>query len=145
MWTVSASISCTESRKKWASEKNFDEGKLVHTKSGWAFPFKRILGRCPDPGSEPTLNPYWSWTRKPMMSVGGASNRLQFERCHFKSRWSSGKEGRRRQAGGGSVMLWVVICWEILGPGIYVDVTLTCTTCLYIHPFKTMLFPAGLF
>ncbi|KAK3562667.1 hypothetical protein QTP86_004084 [Hemibagrus guttatus] len=35
---------------------------------------------------------------------------------------------RRRQAGGGSVMLWAMFCWETLGPAIHVDVTLTRTT-----------------
>ena len=34
----------------------------------------------------------------------------------------------RRQASGGSVMLWAMFCWETLGPGIHVDVTLTRTT-----------------
>ena len=32
----------------------------------------------------------------------------------------------RRQAGGGSVMLWAMFCWETLGPAIHVDVNLTC-------------------
>ena len=31
----------------------------------------------------------------------------------------------RRQAGGGSVMLWAIFCWETLGPAIHVDVNLT--------------------
>ncbi|MCI4391499.1 hypothetical protein PGIGA_G00135220 [Pangasianodon gigas] len=35
---------------------------------------------------------------------------------------------RRRQAGGGGVMLWAMFCWETLSPGIHVDVTLTRTT-----------------
>ncbi len=34
----------------------------------------------------------------------------------------------RRQAGGGSVMLYAMLCWETLGPAIHVDVTLTQTT-----------------
>ena len=38
----------------------------------------------------------------------------------------------RRQAGGGSVMLWTMFCWDTLGPGIHVDVTLTRTTYLNI-------------
>lgn len=33
----------------------------------------------------------------------------------------------RRQAGGGSVMPWAMLCWETLGPGSHVDVTLKCT------------------
>ena len=31
----------------------------------------------------------------------------------------------RRQAGGGSEMLWAMFCWETLGPAIHVDVNLT--------------------
>ena len=34
----------------------------------------------------------------------------------------------RRQAGGGSVMLWAMFCLETLGPSIHVDVNLTCVT-----------------
>lgn len=34
----------------------------------------------------------------------------------------------RMQVGGGSVILWAKFCWESLGPGIHIDVTLTCTT-----------------
>ncbi|MCI4385481.1 hypothetical protein PGIGA_G00050990 [Pangasianodon gigas] len=34
----------------------------------------------------------------------------------------------RRQAGGGSVMLYAMFCWETSGPGLHVDVTLTRTT-----------------
>ena len=54
----------------------------------------------------------------------------------------------RRQAGGGSVMLWAMFCWETLGPGIHVDVTLTRTTYLNIvadqvHPFMATVFPDG--
>ncbi|MCI4375917.1 hypothetical protein PGIGA_G00114930 [Pangasianodon gigas] len=49
----------------------------------------------------------------------------------------------RRQAGGGSVMLWTVgFCWGILGPGIHVDVTLTRTTD-QVHPFMATAFPNG--
>ena len=49
----------------------------------------------------------------------------------------------RRQAGGGSVMLWAMFCWETLGPAIHVDVTLTRTTHLsivadHVHPFMEM-------
>ncbi len=33
----------------------------------------------------------------------------------------------RRLAGGDSVMLLAKLSWETLGPGIHVDVTLTCT------------------
>ncbi|KAJ8417445.1 hypothetical protein AAFF_G00286720 [Aldrovandia affinis] len=58
----------------------------------------------------------------------------------------------RKQAGGGSVMLWAMFCWETLGPGIHVDVTLTRTTYLNIvanqvHPFMATVFPdsSGLF
>ncbi|ROL49569.1 hypothetical protein DPX16_15895 [Anabarilius grahami] len=38
----------------------------------------------------------------------------------------------RRQAGGGSVMLWAMFCWETLGPATHVDVTLTRTIYLSI-------------
>ena len=53
-----------------------------------------------------------------------------------------------RQACGGSVMLWAMFCWETLGPGIHVDVTLICTTYLNIvadqvHPFMATVFPHG--
>ena len=34
----------------------------------------------------------------------------------------------RRQAGGGSVMLWAMFCWKTLGPAIHVDVNLTRVT-----------------
>ncbi|MCI4384032.1 hypothetical protein PGIGA_G00033660 [Pangasianodon gigas] len=39
----------------------------------------------------------------------------------------------RTQAGGGSVMLWAMFCWETLGPGIHVDAILTQTTYLNIE------------
>ncbi|KAK3518727.1 hypothetical protein QTP70_009665 [Hemibagrus guttatus] len=52
------------------------------------------------------------------------------------------------QADGGSVMIWTMFCWESLGPGIHVDVTLTPTTYLdiiaeHVHPFMKMVFPDG--
>ncbi|KAK3518122.1 hypothetical protein QTP70_033217 [Hemibagrus guttatus] len=55
---------------------------------------------------------------------------------------------RRRQASGGSVMLWAMFCWENLGSAIHVDVTLTHTTYLsnvadHVHPFMEMVFPDG--
>ncbi|KAK3564655.1 hypothetical protein QTP86_024529, partial [Hemibagrus guttatus] len=51
---------------------------------------------------------------------------------------------------GGSVMLWAMFCWEILGPAIHVDVTLTRTTYLsivadHVHTFMETVFPDGLF
>lgn len=54
----------------------------------------------------------------------------------------------RRQAGGGSVMLWAMFCWETLGLAIHVDVTLTRTTYLsivadHVHPFMETIFPGG--
>ena len=54
----------------------------------------------------------------------------------------------RRQAGGGSVMLWAIFCWETLGPGIHVDVTWTRTTYLnivadHVHPVMARVFPDG--
>ena len=43
----------------------------------------------------------------------------------------------RRQAGGGSVMLWAIFCWETLGPAIHVDVTHLpkhgCRPCISFH------------
>ncbi|KAK3519768.1 hypothetical protein QTP70_003892 [Hemibagrus guttatus] len=54
----------------------------------------------------------------------------------------------RRRAGGGSVLLWAMFCWETLGPAIHVDVTLTRSTYLsivadHVHPFMETLFPDG--
>ena len=34
----------------------------------------------------------------------------------------------RRQASGGSVVLWAMFCWETLGPAIHVDVNLAHVT-----------------
>ena len=53
-----------------------------------------------------------------------------------------------RQAGGGSVMLWPILCWETLGPAIHVDVNLTRVTyqnivANQVHPFMAMVFPDG--
>ncbi len=54
----------------------------------------------------------------------------------------------RKQAGKGSLMLWVMCCWETLGVGIHMDVTLTRTTYLNIvadqvHPYMANVFPDG--
>ena len=54
----------------------------------------------------------------------------------------------RRQAGGGSVMLWEMFCLETLGPAIHVDINLTRVNDLNIiadqvHPFMAMVFPDG--
>ena len=54
----------------------------------------------------------------------------------------------RRQAGGGSVMLWAMFCWETLDPAIQVDVNLTGTTYLsivadHVHSFMETVFPDG--
>lgn len=52
----------------------------------------------------------------------------------------------RQQTSGGSVMLWTMFSWEILGPAIHMDVALTCTTypqhCCR-NPFMEMIFPDG--
>lgn len=40
--------------------------------------------------------------------------------------------GKIRQARAGIVMLWVIVCWEALGPDIHVDVTFTRTTFLNV-------------
>ena len=45
-------------------------------------------------------------------------------------------------------MFWAMFCREILGPGIHVDVKLTCATFLNIvvdqaHPFSATVFPDG--
>ncbi|KAK3533885.1 hypothetical protein QTP70_033007 [Hemibagrus guttatus] len=54
----------------------------------------------------------------------------------------------RRRAGGGSLMLWAMFCWETLGPAIHGDVTLTRSTYLsivtdHVHPFMETVFPDG--
>ncbi|KAK3533242.1 hypothetical protein QTP70_013655 [Hemibagrus guttatus] len=54
----------------------------------------------------------------------------------------------RRRAGGGSVLLWSVFCWETLGPAVHVDVTVTRSIYLsivadHVHPFMETLFPDG--
>ncbi|KAK3525149.1 hypothetical protein QTP86_019533, partial [Hemibagrus guttatus] len=54
----------------------------------------------------------------------------------------------RRRAGRGSVMLWAMFCWEILGPAVHVDVTVTRSTDLsiaadHVHLFMETLFPDG--
>ncbi|KAK3560711.1 hypothetical protein QTP86_014737, partial [Hemibagrus guttatus] len=54
----------------------------------------------------------------------------------------------RRRAGGGSVLLWSMFCWETLGPAVHVDVTVTRSTYLsivadHVHPFMETLFPDG--
>ena len=54
----------------------------------------------------------------------------------------------RRQAGGGSVMLWAMFCWETLGRTINVDVTLTRTTypsivADHVHPFMETVLSDG--
>ncbi len=54
----------------------------------------------------------------------------------------------RRQAGGGSVMLWAMLSWETLGHAFHVDVTLTHTTYLsivedHLNPFMETDFPGG--
>lgn len=46
----------------------------------------------------------------------------------------------RKQAREGTVTLWEMFCWELLGPGIGMDATLTCNSYLNIaadqgHPF----------
>lgn len=45
-----------------------------------------------------------------------------------------------KHAGGGSVILWAVFCWEALGPALHVDVRLTPptnfnTVAEEVHPF----------
>lgn len=49
------------------------------------------------------------------------------------------------QAGRGSVRLWAMFCWEIMGLSIYVDVTLMCDICLNIadqvNPSMAIVFP----
>ncbi|KAF3698668.1 Transposable element Tc1 transposase [Channa argus] len=52
------------------------------------------------------------------------------------------------QAGGGSVTLWAIFCWETIGPCIHVDTTLPRTTYLntvadQVHTFMAKLFPDG--
>ena len=52
------------------------------------------------------------------------------------------------QAGGGSVILCAMFCWETLGPASHVIVTLTCTTYLsivaeHVHHFMETVVPDG--
>ncbi|KAK3525669.1 hypothetical protein QTP70_004315 [Hemibagrus guttatus] len=54
----------------------------------------------------------------------------------------------RRQACGGSAMLWAMFCWETLGPAIHVEVTLTRITYLsivavHVHTLMETVFPDG--
>ena len=54
----------------------------------------------------------------------------------------------RRQAGGGSLMLWAMFYWETSGPAIHVDVTLTHTTYRsigadHVHLFMQTVNPDG--
>ncbi len=54
----------------------------------------------------------------------------------------------RRQAGGGSVMLCGMFCWETLAPVMHVDFTFTHTTYLsivtdHVQLFMEMVFPDG--
>lgn len=53
----------------------------------------------------------------------------------------------RSQAGGGSVMIWAMFCWETFAPAIYVDVTLTCNTNLkmadHVHALMETVLPDG--
>lgn len=54
----------------------------------------------------------------------------------------------KKQADGGSLMLWAMFCWETLGPAVHVDVTLTHTTYLsivadHVSPFMEAVFPDG--
>ena len=65
---------------------------------------------------------------------------------------AAGCDAERRQDGGDSVTLWAMFCWETLGPGVHVDVTLTRASYLnvvadHVHPFMATLFPdrSGLF
>lgn len=51
----------------------------------------------------------------------------------------------RRQAGGGSVKLWAVLCGEILGPGIHLDAALTCITYLNIFADRIHFVTAAVF
>ncbi|KAK3532871.1 hypothetical protein QTP70_001156 [Hemibagrus guttatus] len=59
-----------------------------------------------------------------------------------------GRTMGRSRAGGGSVLLWSMFCWETLGPTVHVDVTVTRSTYLsiaadHVHPFMETLFPDG--
>ena len=51
-------------------------------------------------------------------------------RCVCVEHMAPGCTMGRRQAGGGSAMLWAMLCWGTSGPAIHVDVTLTRTTYL---------------
>ncbi|MCI4380731.1 hypothetical protein PGIGA_G00243310 [Pangasianodon gigas] len=65
-------------------------------------------------------------------------------RIHYRKKAS----WRRQCDARGSVMLWAMFCWETLGPGIHVDVTLRHTNYLNIvagqvKPFMATVFPNG--
>ncbi len=67
---------CRQARIPSVPYTAFPPGLVLEAEPNWelgcAFPLKKILDRCPDPGSEPAPKPCWSQTRKPMTSVGGA-------------------------------------------------------------------------
>lgn len=73
-------------------------------------------------------------------------NSWDHECCSHENKMALGCTKGRRQADTGSVMLWAMFCWE--NSGIYVDVTLTCTTNLSIvaaqvHLLMATVFPNG--
>ena len=69
--------------------------------------------------------------------------------CHLPGEhMAPGCTMERRQAGGSSVMLWAIFCWETLDPAIHVDVTFSGATYVsivadHLWPFMEMVFPDG--
>lgn len=64
------------------------------------------------------------------------------KRLHQDAPW------KKRQAGKDGVVLWAVLCWETLTPGIHVDVSLASTTYLNnvpdkVHHIMATVFPIG--
>ncbi|MCJ8733570.1 hypothetical protein PDJAM_G00225080 [Pangasius djambal] len=88
-----------------------------------------------------------AWSDEPRFPLHHVDGRVRVHRLPGE-KTAPGCTMGRRQAGGGSVMPWTMFCWENLGPGIHVDVTLTHSTYLNIvadqvHPFMATVFPNG--
>lgn len=68
--------------------------------------------------------------------------------CLFWEEMASGFTEGRKQARGGSVMVWAMFCWKTLCSAIHVDVTLAHITYLDIvvdqeQPLMETIFPGG--
>ncbi|KAK3523760.1 hypothetical protein QTP70_009232 [Hemibagrus guttatus] len=88
-----------------------------------------------------------AWSDESRFLLHHVDGRVRVRRLPGKHMAPGCTMGRRR-AGGGSVMLWAMFCWETLCPAVHVDVTLTRSTYLSIaadhaHSFMETLFPDG--